>query len=167
MRPVSGASVATGGAAFCGGGVTGRPGLTAGFCASAEALRPSHNPMRATIARAGFDFVKSPGAKSPIMARNVLSLILAKQAETHAPLRRASASRLARGEVRAVRSGMSVSFPSRLLIGGEWCGAAKSIPVVNPFTGAEFARVPLGEPAEIDRAIEAAHAVFPQVRGWP
>ncbi len=60
---------------------------------------------------------------------------------------------------------MSVSFPSRLLIGGEWCGAAESAPVVNPFTGEEFARVPLGGPAEIERGIAAAHAAFPQVRG--
>jgi glyceraldehyde-3-phosphate dehydrogenase (NADP+) len=60
---------------------------------------------------------------------------------------------------------MSVSFPSRLLIGGEWCGAAESAPVVNPFTGKEFARVPLGGAAEIERGIAAAHAAFPHVRG--
>jgi glyceraldehyde-3-phosphate dehydrogenase (NADP+) len=59
---------------------------------------------------------------------------------------------------------MSVSFPSRLLIGGEWCGAAQSAPVVNPFTGEEFARVPLGGEAEIERALAAAHAAYPQVR---
>jgi glyceraldehyde-3-phosphate dehydrogenase (NADP+) len=59
---------------------------------------------------------------------------------------------------------MSVSFPSRLLIGGEWCGAAENAPVVDPFTGEEFARVPLGGPAEIERGIAAAHAAFPQVR---
>ena len=59
---------------------------------------------------------------------------------------------------------MSVSFPSRLLIGGEWCGAPASSPVVNPFTGEEFARVPLGGAAEIERALAAAQAAFPLVR---
>ncbi len=62
---------------------------------------------------------------------------------------------------------MSFPFPSRLLIGGEWCGAAESAPVANPFTGEEFARVPLGGVAEIERAIAAAHAAFPQVRSVP
>jgi glyceraldehyde-3-phosphate dehydrogenase (NADP+) len=60
---------------------------------------------------------------------------------------------------------MSVSFPSRLLIGGEWCGAAENAPVVNPFTGQEFARVPMGGAGEIERALAAAHAAFPKVRG--
>ncbi len=59
---------------------------------------------------------------------------------------------------------MSVSFPSRLLIGGEWCGAPESTPVVNPFTGEEFARVPLGGPAAIERGLAAAHAAFPAAR---
>lgn len=59
---------------------------------------------------------------------------------------------------------MSVSFPSRLLIGGEWCGATESAPVINPFTGEEIARVPLGGAAEMERGIAAAHAAFPQVR---
>jgi glyceraldehyde-3-phosphate dehydrogenase (NADP+) len=59
---------------------------------------------------------------------------------------------------------MSVSFPSRLLIGGQWCGAAESAPVVNPFTGEEVARVPLGGAREIERAIAAAHAAFPEAR---
>jgi glyceraldehyde-3-phosphate dehydrogenase (NADP+) len=59
---------------------------------------------------------------------------------------------------------MSDSFPSRLLIDGEWCTTPETAPVVNPFTGEEFARVPLGGAEEIERAISAAHAAFPQVR---
>ncbi len=59
---------------------------------------------------------------------------------------------------------MSVSFPSRLLIGGEWCGAAQTAPVVNPFTGEEFARVPLGGVGEIERGIAAAYAARPEAR---
>jgi acyl-CoA reductase-like NAD-dependent aldehyde dehydrogenase len=59
---------------------------------------------------------------------------------------------------------MSVSFPSRLLIGGEWCGAAQTAPVINPFTGEEFMRVPLGGAQEVERAIAAAHAAFPKSR---
>lgn len=59
---------------------------------------------------------------------------------------------------------MSVS-PS-LLIGGEWVSTtAASVPVVNPFTGEEIARVPMGGPAEIERAIAAGQAAFPQARG--
>lgn len=59
---------------------------------------------------------------------------------------------------------MSASFPSRLLIDGEWCGALASAPVVNPFTGEEFAHVPLGGAAEIERALAAAQQAFPRVR---
>ncbi len=59
---------------------------------------------------------------------------------------------------------MNATHSGRLLIGGEWCGAAQSSPVLNPFTGEEFARVPLGGPDEIERAIAAAHAAFPKAR---
>ncbi|MEA3212964.1 MAG: hypothetical protein QOE70_6021 [Chthoniobacter sp.] len=59
---------------------------------------------------------------------------------------------------------MSVSYPCRLLIGGAWISTADTAPVVNPFTGEEIARVPLGGPAEIERAILSAHAAFPEVR---
>lgn len=52
-----------------------------------------------------------------------------------------------------------------LLINGAWVGAAESSPVFNPFTGGEIARVPLGGVAEIEAALAAAHAAFPQVRG--
>ncbi len=55
-----------------------------------------------------------------------------------------------------------------LLIGGEWISnATAELPVVNPFTGAEIARVPMGGPGEIERAIAAAHAAFAQVRRAP
>jgi len=59
---------------------------------------------------------------------------------------------------------MNATHSGRLLIGGEWCGAERSTPVVNPFTGEEFARVPLGGADEIERGIAAAHAAFPKVR---
>jgi glyceraldehyde-3-phosphate dehydrogenase (NADP+) len=55
--------------------------------------------------------------------------------------------------------------PPSLLIGGEWIittGAESA--VVNPFTGKEIARVPLGGPAEIERALAAAQAAFPAAR---
>lgn len=59
---------------------------------------------------------------------------------------------------------MNATRSGRLLIGGEWCGAARLTPVVNPFTGEEFARVPLGGVEEIERGIAAAHAAFPAAR---
>ncbi len=60
-----------------------------------------------------------------------------------------------------------MSVRSSLLIGGEWIfSTAADAPVVNPFTGEEFARVPMGGPAEIERALAAAAAAFPEVRGW-
>ena len=51
------------------------------------------------------------------------------------------------------------------MIDGAWTGAAESAPVFNPYTGEEIARVPLGGAGEIDRALAAAHAAFPKVRG--
>jgi acyl-CoA reductase-like NAD-dependent aldehyde dehydrogenase len=58
---------------------------------------------------------------------------------------------------------MSNSAP-QLLIGGRWCTTTAQLPVVNPFTGEEFARAPLGGVEHIDQAIAAAHAAFPKVR---
>jgi glyceraldehyde-3-phosphate dehydrogenase (NADP+) len=55
----------------------------------------------------------------------------------------------------------------RLLISNEWLTPAASLPVVNPFTGEEFASVPLGNSATIDAAIAAAEAAFPKVRHTP
>jgi glyceraldehyde-3-phosphate dehydrogenase (NADP+) len=55
-----------------------------------------------------------------------------------------------------------------LLIGGEWISTtAAELPVVNPFTGEEIARVPLGGRAEIERALAAAQAAFPEARSVP
>ena len=60
-----------------------------------------------------------------------------------------------------------MSLPSNptLCIANERVLTAATAPVVNPFTGEEIARVPLGGPAEIERALAAALAAFPQVRG--
>lgn len=52
-----------------------------------------------------------------------------------------------------------------LLIGGAWVAAAASAPVFNPYTGEEIARAPLGGAAEIEAALAAALAAFPNVRG--
>ena len=60
---------------------------------------------------------------------------------------------------------MSAALPSRLLIGGEWVETGATAPVTNPFSGEEIARVPMGGAAEIDRALAAAEAAFPKVRG--
>jgi succinate-semialdehyde dehydrogenase / glutarate-semialdehyde dehydrogenase len=51
----------------------------------------------------------------------------------------------------------------RLLIDGEWLGAAgrRTIPVVNPATEAVLGQLPLATPADLDRALEAA------ARAWP
>ena len=60
-----------------------------------------------------------------------------------------------------------MSVRPSLLIGGEWISStAKDAPVVNPFTGEEIARVPMGGPAEIERALGAAESAFAGVRGW-
>ena len=57
--------------------------------------------------------------------------------------------------------------PSGLFIGGKWIGTAETMPVVDPYTGEELARAPLGGPAEIEEAITAAHGVFPGERSTP
>ena len=60
-----------------------------------------------------------------------------------------------------------MSVRPSLLIGGEWISStAADAPVVNPFTGEEIARVPMGGPAEIERSLMAAEAAFSEVRGW-
>ncbi len=60
-----------------------------------------------------------------------------------------------------------MSVRPSLLIGGEWISStATDAPVVNPFTGEEIARVPMGGPAEIERALGAAESAFAEVRGW-
>jgi betaine-aldehyde dehydrogenase len=51
----------------------------------------------------------------------------------------------------------------KMWIGGEWVEAesGKTYTVVNPATEEELARVPLGDKAEVDKAVEAARKAFP------
>ena len=56
---------------------------------------------------------------------------------------------------------------TKLLIGGEWIETGDTMPVRNPFTGAEIARVSLGDKITLDSAIAAARAAFPKVRSVP
>src|SRR5262245_34852170 len=52
----------------------------------------------------------------------------------------------------------------RLLIANEWLSPAATLPVTNPYTGAEIARVPLGDSTSVDVAIGAAQVAFMNVR---
>jgi malonate-semialdehyde dehydrogenase (acetylating)/methylmalonate-semialdehyde dehydrogenase len=54
-------------------------------------------------------------------------------------------------------------------INGEWrlSSASKYLDVLNPASGYLLARVPLSPPAEVDRAAQAAAAVFPDWRRTP
>lgn len=55
-----------------------------------------------------------------------------------------------------------VRFP--MYLGGEWVsGDGQSREVRNPATGEEIGRIPLGGPAEVDRAVRAARAVAPEL----
>jgi acyl-CoA reductase-like NAD-dependent aldehyde dehydrogenase len=58
---------------------------------------------------------------------------------------------------------MNTSVP-QLLVGGRWLSTAERLSVVNPYTGEEFARVPMGSAETIELAIAAAVAAFPKVR---
>lgn len=53
----------------------------------------------------------------------------------------------------------------RMYIGGQWVAAdsAETLPVVNPYTEQEIARIPAGDSADVDRAVAAATQAFP---GW-
>src|SRR3984957_8420203 len=75
--------------------------------------------------------------------------------------------RMAQWAVRGLDSSMSANPPPCLLVGGKWITTADTMPVVNPYTGEEFARAPLGGAAEIEEAITAARAAFPDVRSIP
>jgi acyl-CoA reductase-like NAD-dependent aldehyde dehydrogenase len=57
----------------------------------------------------------------------------------------------------------------RMWIDGEWVGAqsGKTYGVINPATGEEMARVPLGGQPEVDRAVNAAARAFPEWSGKP
>ncbi|MGH9467380.1 MAG: aldehyde dehydrogenase family protein, partial [Terriglobales bacterium] len=54
-------------------------------------------------------------------------------------------------------------------IGGTWKGAAGADgqPVLNPATAEALALVPLSPPEEVDRAVRAAAAAFPEWRATP
>ncbi len=54
-------------------------------------------------------------------------------------------------------------------VGGAWAGpaAAEAQEVLNPATGRPLARVPLSAPEEVDRAVRAAAAAFPEWRRTP
>lgn len=50
----------------------------------------------------------------------------------------------------------------RMYIGGQWVAAdsAETLPVVNPYTEQEIARIPAGDSADVDRAVAAATQAF-------
>ncbi|MGA9868919.1 MAG: aldehyde dehydrogenase family protein [Acetobacteraceae bacterium] len=52
---------------------------------------------------------------------------------------------------------------ARMLIGGDWVGAesGETLAVENPANRQEFARIPRGGAADVDRAVAAASAAFP------
>jgi malonate-semialdehyde dehydrogenase (acetylating) / methylmalonate-semialdehyde dehydrogenase len=57
----------------------------------------------------------------------------------------------------------AISSPSiHNLIGGKWVGSTSSpgIELANPATGEPLGHSPLGSPAEVDAAVQAAHAAF-------
>src|SRR6187200_3128317 len=57
---------------------------------------------------------------------------------------------------------------ARMVIGGESVDAAdgQTFEVVNPATGKVIATAPLGGPADVDRAVEAARRAFDDRKGW-
>ena len=56
---------------------------------------------------------------------------------------------------------------TRLFIGGKWIETAATLPVRNPFTGVEIARVSLGDERTLDSAIAAARDAFSKTRSVP
>ncbi|HSI06837.1 MAG TPA: aldehyde dehydrogenase family protein, partial [Myxococcota bacterium] len=48
----------------------------------------------------------------------------------------------------------------RMFIDGEWVKGKKTLPVVNPTTGATMANVPAAGADDIDRAAKAARKAF-------
>jgi acyl-CoA reductase-like NAD-dependent aldehyde dehydrogenase len=57
---------------------------------------------------------------------------------------------------------------ARMVIGGETVDAAdgQTFDVVNPATGSVIGTSPLGGPADVDRAVEAARKAFDDRKGW-
>src|SRR4051812_19455296 len=63
---------------------------------------------------------------------------------------------------------MSTLTPCPHYIGGEWQAASgATTPVYNPSTGEVIAEAPAGGTAEVNAAVEAAHAAFPAWRETP
>jgi betaine-aldehyde dehydrogenase len=62
----------------------------------------------------------------------------------------------------------SAPTTARMIIGGEPVDAAdgQTFEVVNPATGRVIATAPLGGPADVDRAVEAARRAFEDRKGW-
>ncbi len=56
----------------------------------------------------------------------------------------------------------------RMVIGGQTVDAADggTFEIVNPATGGVIATAPLGGPADVDRAVEAAQKAFEDPKGW-
>jgi vanillin dehydrogenase len=52
-----------------------------------------------------------------------------------------------------------------MYIGGDWVPAARTFEDLNPSDNSVYARIPDGTPADMRRAIEAAHAAFPAWSG--
>ena len=64
----------------------------------------------------------------------------------------------------------TISSPTVLnYIGGRWAPStgADSLHIVNPATGEKLGQVPAGAPADVDSAVEAASAAFPEWRRTP
>jgi acyl-CoA reductase-like NAD-dependent aldehyde dehydrogenase len=61
---------------------------------------------------------------------------------------------------------MSTLVTGRMLIGGEWCDAAdgRTLPVEAPGERSVFGEIPRGGAADVDAAVRAAAAAFPQWR---
>jgi aldehyde dehydrogenase (NAD+) len=55
---------------------------------------------------------------------------------------------------------VAVSGSETILIGGAWSGAADSLPVEDPSTGATVGAIAAGRPAEVDAAVSAARAAL-------
>jgi glyceraldehyde-3-phosphate dehydrogenase (NADP+) len=62
---------------------------------------------------------------------------------------------------------MTANAPRQLLIENQWLSTADRLAVVNPFTGAEIARVPLGNREHLSLAIDAAQRAFAKTRATP
>ena len=64
----------------------------------------------------------------------------------------------------------TAAYPhTQLLIDGQWCDAAdaRTLPVVNPATGAEIGRVAHAGIKDLDRALVATQKGFAQWRNTP